>query len=152
MTAKKSAVNFRNLAVAANGDAAHVRRHRFPHLVGQDKARFILHAKIAGEGELGLALYLIAEDGDGGEVGPEWHLVEGKQRAAGDAEIALAVLAAPPGRAGRAPAVIDGEGAAMRTDGLAFRLRPANLPERGFRLGVGHPHDLSEAEGTSCRR
>jgi len=152
VAAEVAAVDLGDFALAADRHAAHVRRHRLTQLVCQDERALVLDAEIAREREHALALYLIAEDGDGGEVGAQLHLVEGEQRPGGDAEIRLAILAAPAGRAIGAAAVIDRQGTAMRADRLAFRLRPPDLPEHRLGLGIGHPYDLGEIEGTGCRR
>ncbi len=61
-------------------------------------------AEVARRGERRLSLDLVAEDGDGGEITAQRKLVEGEQRRADDAEIALARVATEAERAIRAPA------------------------------------------------
>ena len=80
-----------------------------------------------------LALHLVAEDGDGREVAAQGQLVAGEQRARRDREILAAVLAAPARRTGRAAALVDGERAAVRADGLAV-VGPADALEAWPRL------------------
>jgi len=72
--------------------------------VRQNEGGFVLNTEVAGERRHALALYLIAEDRDGGEVGAQRHLVKGEEDAGRDAEIGFAILAAPPWRAIRAAA------------------------------------------------
>jgi hypothetical protein len=62
--------------------------------VSEDKRRLVLDAQVPAECQGALALDLIAENHDGREVGPDREFVEREQRAAGEAKILSACLAA----------------------------------------------------------
>jgi hypothetical protein len=119
--------------------------------VGQDECAFVGNAEIAAQGQHRLALDLVAEHGDGREVGFQGQLVGGEQCAGGDGEILPASLAAEPGSTIRAAAIVGVEAAAVRANRLAVRVRPADLAEHRFRLFVRHAEHLSEAQGLRCR-
>jgi hypothetical protein len=57
--------------------------------VQEDKGTLVRNAEITGERQRALALDLVAEDRDDGEVAAERQLMAGEQRPAGDAEILL---------------------------------------------------------------
>ena len=61
----------------------------------QDERGLVLHVETADRSEHALARHLIAEDGDGEQIGAQRQLVPGEQRARGEREIAAACLAAP---------------------------------------------------------
>lgn len=64
-----------------------------------------------------------------------------------DGEFLFAALAFSAKQAAQAPALIRRKEAIVAIDGCAGSLGSAKLAEPGFRLGVGHPHDLYEAQG-----
>jgi len=99
-----------------------------------------------------LALDLVAEAGDGEQVGPQRQLVPGKQGARGDREITTARLAAPSQLACRPPARVADRAAAVWTDRLAIRFGPAQAQKHVFHAGVGHAHDLGGAERARAGR
>jgi hypothetical protein len=80
--------------------------------VPENEGALIAHADVAREGERGLALDLVAEDGDGGEIGAERELVRGEKRSAGNREVRLARAATEARRAVRTPAIVGVQAAA----------------------------------------
>ena len=96
------------------------------------------NAEIAGQRQRGLALHLVAEDRNRGEIAAERQLVAGEQRPAGDAEILFAAPAAEAGRTLEAAAIVCVETAAVRANRLPVRLCPADRPEPGFRFLILH--------------
>ena len=127
--------------------AAHLGRHGLAELVGQHPSRFVLHVQVAGEGQGGLALDLVAEDHDRREVGLQGQLVEGEQGAGREAEILAARLAAEPEVAGWAAGLVAGRATAMRADGLAVRLNPADRGEGGLGLAVRQAQHGHQGDG-----
>ncbi len=121
-------------------------------LVRQHERRLVLHIELAGEGEHALALDLVAEGGDGEQVGPQRQLVPGEQGARGDREITMARLAAPSQLACRPPARIANRAAAVRTYRVSVRLGPAQAQEHVLDPAVGHAHDLGGAERARAGR
>ncbi len=85
-------------------------------------------------------------------IGPQWQLVPGEQGARGDREVVAARLAAPSQLARKPTAGIADGAAAARTYRLAVRLGPAQALEHVLHAGVGHAHDLGEAERASAGR
>ena len=90
--AKIAAINARlRLAVAANHAALQFLCHRFAHFVEAGRKQPCRTAPgRATWPTCGLALHLIAEHGNRRQIRPQGQLVAGKQRAGGNAKIALA--------------------------------------------------------------
>lgn len=143
---KIPAVDGRNLPCPADVLRLHFRRHRFAEFMRHHESRFVSQLQIAGQGKRRLAFDLIAEDRYGREIIAERAFMGRKQRPACDAEIPSTALAAPPGRAIGAAAVIEGERAALGAYSLPIRLRPAYPLKQGFRLDIRQPKHLSEAQ------
>ena len=80
--------------IVTNDAALHFFRHRFAHLVAKDESCLIRKAQVTAEGQHALALHLVTEDRDSGQIAAQGQLVRGEQRAARDAEILFASLAA----------------------------------------------------------
>src|SRR6185312_3961089 len=127
--AKIRAVDFRDRASAAERTVRHVRRHRLAHLVRQNERGFVLDAKIAAKGQHALALYLVAEDRDGGEIHLEWQLVRREQRPGRNRVVGAAILAPPARRTMRAAAIVGRQAPALGADRRAVRLGPTYLTE-----------------------
>jgi len=105
IAAEIAAINLGYLAIATDHAALQFGRHRLAELVQQNERAFVGHVKIAAQCQRRLALYLIAENGDGREIAAQRQLVAGKQRAAGKREILFASPATEPGRTLQAPAI-----------------------------------------------
>jgi hypothetical protein len=114
--------------------------------VQEDEGALVRNAKVAGERQRGLALYLVAEDRDGGEIAAERQFVAGEQRAAGDAEIRLAAPAAKAGSALEAAAIVSVKAAAVRANRRAIGFGPADLPKPGFRFLILHRENGRQRE------
>src|ERR1043166_4756867 len=63
-----AAVDLSNLALAADGSTLQLNPHRLAKLVGEHERGLVGHPEIAREGEHALALDLVREDRDGGEI------------------------------------------------------------------------------------
>ena len=127
------------------------RRHRLTQLVRQHEGRFVLHIKVAAEGQHALAPHFVAEHRDGHQVSFQRQLVPGEQRAGRHREIRATRLAAPARLGVRASAVIANLAAALWADRFAVGLRPAQAEEHILRASIGHPHDLGWTERASRR-
>ena len=128
VAAEIGAVHLDRPAGAAELDVPGLRRHRLTDLVGEHEGRLVLDTQLARQGERALALHLVDKDDDGREVEAQRRLVEGKQRAAGRAEVPAAGLAAPARRAVRPPAVVAGAAATVRADRATAAVGPADRP------------------------
>lgn len=113
----------------------------------------VLHVQVTREGQRALALNLVHKDRDGGKVDLQRQFVEGKQGAAGDAEIATARLATEVQRTGRAAAFIDGAAFAALAEWLAVRCGPADRGKCRLGFFVGHAQALDDTKcaGTGCK-
>ena len=151
VAAEIAAVDFNFLAGAADDTAFHFFGHRLAQLVQQNEGGLVGRAKIAGHGESALALHLIGEDGDSGEIDAQRQLVRRKERPAGHAEILRAGAATEARRAARAPAVIGVDAAAMRAYRLAVGLRPAHAAEHRLGVRVRHAEDAGERKRLGAR-
>ena len=80
------------------------------------------------------------------EIAAQRELVEGKERPACNREIPSASAATEPEQAIRAPALIGVQAAAMRANGGAIGLRPADLTKHRLSFRIRHAEDLSEAQ------
>ena len=125
MAAKKSAIDFRFLSLAADQRLPDIRSHRFTNFVRQDEGSFVLRPEITAERQHRLSLNLVREDRDRHQVGAQRHLVEREQRAARDREILAAGFAAPARSAARAPRHVDRRAATVRAEGVAVIAGPA---------------------------
>ena len=139
VAAEIGAVHFDGPAGAADLDALGLRRHRLTDLVGQHERGLVLDVQVARQRERALALDLVEEDDDGREIDAQRQLVEGKQRAAGRAEVPAARRAAPAGRTVRPAAVVAGAAAAVRANRATVAAGPADRREHRFRFPVRHP-------------
>lgn len=104
--------------------------------------------EIAGELKHGNALSRIRKDDDRGKEIHEFHFAAGEDRSACDAELMAASLAFELAAGGN---VIALKGAAARTNGFAFRFRPAKLLELNKSLLLTAGIDLPEAYCAGCR-
>ena len=111
---------------------------------------FVLAAKVAAQRQGGLALDLVAEDHDGGEVNLQRQLVEREQGAAGEAEILAARLAAEPQRAIRTARLVVRRAGAMWADSLAVRLDLPDAREHRLGLRVRHAAHLGHREAAGA--
>jgi hypothetical protein len=84
VAAEVAAIDFGLTAFAADVHAPHLGRHRFAHLVSQNKTRLIDRSEIAGHCQHALAFDLIAEDRNRQQIRSEWHLAGVEQSAAGN--------------------------------------------------------------------
>jgi hypothetical protein len=67
------------LTLAADNAALQFVRHGFPQFVQEHERALVRDAQVAGQRERGLALYLIAENGDGCEIAAARKLGAGEQ-------------------------------------------------------------------------
>jgi hypothetical protein len=132
-----------DLDVALGDRAALAGPHGFPELVGHHEGRLAGHVQVAPRLRRALALGPVREQGDGQEVAAEPQLARVEDRAAGEAELLAARLAAE--RRAR-PAGVDREAAARRADGLAARGVPAERAERLARLVLAQARDRGQRE------
>ena len=137
VAAEIAAIDFRDLAFAAEHAALHFGGHRFAHLVQQHESGLVGDAQIAAHGERRLAFHLVAEDRDGREIGAQRQLVAGEQRPGGDAEI-LGKPGIGTGARRSAAALVGINAAALRANRLAIGVGPADLAEGPFRFSVRH--------------
>lgn len=147
VAAEVPAIDLDGLAFTADRAALQLDGHGLAQLVQQHEGALVGDAEIARESERGLALHLVHEHGNGGQVGPQRQLVRGEQRARRDREILAAGAAAEAGRAVGPTAVIGVHAATVAAHRLTGRLGPAEAPESGLGILVRHAHDLSEAHG-----
>src|SRR6185312_4434468 len=108
--------------------------------------RFVRKPQVARESERGLAFDLVAEEGDGCEVGFERELVRSKERFGGNREIGLARAATKTGSAVRATTIVSVQAAALWADRCTVCLRPAHLGEHGLRLNIRHREHLIDSQ------
>ena len=94
ISAEITAIHFRYFALAADDAAFQFLRHRLAELVQQNKSALVGDTQIARECQRGLALDLVAEDRNGGEIAAKRQLVAGKQRSRCNGEILFARSAA----------------------------------------------------------
>ena len=87
VAAEIAAIDFRNLAFAADHAVLELARHRLAELVQEHEGALVGQAQIAGDRQRGLALDLVAEDRDGREIHAQRQLVRGEQRARGQREV-----------------------------------------------------------------
>lgn len=141
VSAKIAAVDLGALAWAADFGLADFRRHRFPDFVRQNKARFVLHAEVAGEGQHRLALDFIREDRDRHQVSPQRQLMKRKQRAGGYAEILAAGFAAPAWSPVWSATGIDRKASAVRAISVAIVVRPPKPDKDPLGFLIRHARD-----------
>jgi hypothetical protein len=84
-------------------------------------------------------LHLLAEGGDGQQVGPKRKVVPSEQGARGDGEILAARFASPARLARRSGAWVANRAAAAWTDGFSIRVGPAQAQEHIVDARVRHP-------------
>src|SRR3984957_10511624 len=84
--AEVTAIHFRRFAFPADHTALQFLCHRFAQLVQQNERTLVGDAKIAGQCQRRLALYLITEDRNGREITTKRELVAGGKGAAGEPE------------------------------------------------------------------
>ena len=147
ITAKISAVDFRDLAIASKLAAFHFFGHGFAKLVEQHECGLIGQAEVARDCQGALALDLIAKDRDGREIAAQRELVERKERPACNREIRPAGATTEPEQAIRTAALLGVQSAAMRANRRAVRLWPADLAKHCLGFRIRHAEDLSEAQG-----
>jgi len=143
---KICAVHFNLLALAAELVALYLRCHRLTQLVSEHESRLVLATEIAGERQSRLALHLVAEDRDGGEISAQRELVKREKCVARQAEILAARHAAEPESAGRAARLIAGRTATVRAHRLAVRVSPANRREHRLGLALRQPQHFRQGE------
>src|SRR5262249_44615228 len=107
-------------------------------LVQQHERALVGHVEIAGERERRLALDLVAEDRDGGEIAAQRQLVGSKQRPAGQREVLFTGPATEAGCALQASAVVSIDAPTMAAYRLAFGFGPTDATEGYFGLRVLH--------------
>src|SRR6202035_4817602 len=129
------------LALAADRGLPYLAGHRLAHLVSQDERGLVLRPEIAAERQHALAFDLIAEDRDGHQVGPQRHLVEREEGAAGHAEILAAGFAAPARRTVRPARHVNRRAAAMWAIRIAVVVLPAQPNEGPLDLLLRHARD-----------
>ena len=151
MATEVSAIDFGCASLTADPQRLEAGGHSLAQFVPQHERRFVLHIEVAAEGEHALALHFVAEERDSHQVGPKRQLVPSEQRARGRREIGPARLAAPARLVFRTAAVIANLASAMRADGFAIGLRPAQAHEYVLCATLGHPHDLARAERAGGR-
>lgn len=143
VTAEIGTVDFDN---AVESPAFLFAGHRLAQLVRKDKGGLVLHVQIAAQLERGDTLGTVHEDHDSGQKVGEGQLPAGKDRAAGDAELVMTGNALELATGGN---VVGLNAAATRANGLAFRLRPAEIAEGRMGFVFRHTENGLQAQSAS---
>jgi len=151
MATEVGAVEFDLTSRTADAQRFRAGRHGLTHLMRPHESGFVLDVELTREREHAVARDFVTERDNCKQVGPQWQLVMGEQRAGGDREIAAARLAAPARPVRRPWAGIADHAAAARADRLTIGLRPAQAQEHVHHAAIRHAHDLRRAE-RACRR
>lgn len=134
---------------ARHGGVGSLGRYSLAQLVSHDEGRPVLDVEVAAELERAVALGAVGENGDGKQVVADRELAAGEDGPACDA-VLMAATGALKQLAGCDEGVL--EAAAARAEGGTISLCPPDRLERLPSRLIGHPRDLSEAEGAGGAR
>ena len=134
-------------SVAADLEHLNLRGDCLPEFVGEDVGCLVLHVQGPGEGQRGLALNLVGEHDDRGEVCSQGQLVSGKDRSGCYRQTVAASLAPLARRTIRAATIIDGDAAATGAVGFAVVVGKSNFLEHFLDFGIRHLPDPRFAQG-----
>src|SRR3954454_1300541 len=95
MATEVGAVEFDLTSRTADAQRFRAGRHGLTHLMRPHESGFVLDVELTREREHAVARDFVTERDNCKQVGPQWQLVMGEQRAGGDRDIAAARLAAP---------------------------------------------------------
>ncbi|HEX4160155.1 MAG TPA: hypothetical protein VHY79_16950, partial [Rhizomicrobium sp.] len=146
VSAKVSAIHFRNLVFSANLAALEFFRKGFPQLVQHNPARLVRHAEVTGQRQRVFAFHFIDENRDGREIHPDRGLARRKQRAGREGKILAAFLAPEAEQTGRTAMLVRLQAATFRANRFALGFGPADFPESGFGVSICHPEHFRQRQ------